>query len=987
MKLTLRRVGAVLIGLLALSLSAESATVPFTDDFESYTNQTPLSGGLNGWYATATNCIVQTNVSYTNYGGSKAAQIPIDVTLSNRLTGVAATSIWMRFYSRAVFFNGSTNGSDFAATNGARPVVDTNLSAMFYINTAGYFVVHNGPPDPDPTNSAKWVQILKNADGSDATKIVDGAWTRVEVLLDYPNTNWSLYANGAKLTNNLAFINSANASFSSFDTYNGGSTTFLDNVYITPSMTLTIDGLEVSNKYYDGTADATINTNALTLVGVQEGQTVNLDVDGLTDGVFENKSVGEHKTVTVTGLTISGADAGGYTLVTNVYGSIFARPLTLTGLAVSNKVYDGNTAAAIANTGVLATVVGAEVCYLNTNSVTASFASKTVAAGKTVTVGGLSLSGADATNYSVAVHTVTADITTNELAITTLLVSDKIYDGASNAAIATCVLATVVSGDSCYFVTNSAYANFENKNVGAGKAVYVTNITIAGSDAANYGITNQAAATAGASIWINSSALSLSGMTAANKVYDGNSNALITSYGTLNGVIGADVVTLESNLSAAVFSDRNTGNGKTVTVSGLTLGGADGANYSISNQTTTANITQAPLTCTADNKSKEWGTADPALTVSYASFVGGDNSNVVGGLVIARDPGENVGAYTITPSGSTSVNYSISFVNGTFTINKASRSVTFNPSSPQAYDTLQGLSATVTPGTGSWTFAVLSGPGSIVNNTNLWMGAGYGTVTVRAMVSGDATNAEGYADAFVVAQASPETNSIPWYDDFETYGTNAPLVGGINGWYATSTNCVVQRVVRNSGAQAVILTTDVMLSNRFDSSEYNRLVRMEFYSQIEPYKGTNYPVLTNNVAAQFFVNSNGFFVVGNGTRWQDVTNMADGAAAIPITNTYFTKVQVSLRYKNHTWNLKAWTNEDDLVASTHFINFASNLNTFGGFDIYNGATTSYLDDVSVTNLDLNVLPKINDVPVDIIRSINDAPPVIVDDIRIDGRRE
>jgi len=976
----------VSVCLSVFTLTAWTATVPFVDDFESYTNQTPLSTGLNGWYATATNCIVQSDFSYTNYGGSKAAQIPIDVTLSNRLTGVAVTSIWMRFYSRAVLFNGSTNGSDFAATNGARPVVDTNLSAMFYINTAGYFVVHNGAPDPDPTNSTLWITVSNKADGGAFTPIVAGAWTRVEVLLDYTNTTWELYANGDKLTNNLAFINTGNANFTSFDTYNGGSTTYLDNVYITASRTLTIDGLQVSNKYYDGNSDATINTNSLTLVGVQEGHTVNLDVDALTAGVFENKSVGEYKTVTVTGLTISGADAGDYTLVTNAYGSIFARPLTLNGLAVSNKVYDGNTVAAIANTGVLATIVGAEVCYLNTNSMAANFASKTVATGKIVTVSGLSLSGADATNYSIVSHSVTSSITTNALAITTLLVSDKIYDGSSNATIATCTFATVVSGDSCSLDTGLTGANFSDKNVAAGKAVTVTNITLTGTDASNYSVTNQAATTATASIWTNSSALSLSGMTASNKVYDGNSNALITSYGTLNGVIGSDAVTLNSNSVSIKFADRDVGAGKTVTVSGLALDGADAPNYSISNQTTTANITQAPLTCTADNKSKEWDTADPELTVTYATFVGGDNSNVVGGLSISRDAGENVGAYTITPSGATSVNYSISFVTGTFTINKASRTVTFNPSSPQAYDTLQGLSATVTPGTGTWTFTVMAGPGSIVNGTNLWMGAGYGTVTVRASITGDATNDVGYADGYVVAQASPETNTIPWYDNFETYGTNAPLVGGINGWYATSTNCVVQQAVKRSGTQAVILPTDVMLSNRFDNA-FNRVVKMELYSQIENYKGTNYPVLTNNVAVQFFVNSNGYFVVGNGNSWKEVTNMASGAAAVPITNTYFTKIQVNLRYKNHTWSLMAWSNETDLVASTRYINFTSNLNTFGGFDIYNGATTSYVDDVSVTNVDFNLLPKVNDVPVDIIRSINDAPPVVIDGIRIDGRNE
>ena len=150
--------------------------------------------------------------------------------------------------------------------------------------------------------------------------------------------------------------------------------------------------------------------------------------------------------------------------------------------------------------------------------------------------------------------------------------------------------------------------------------------------------------------------------------------------------------------------------------------------------------------------------------------------------------------------------------------------------------------------------------------------------------------------------------------------------------------------------------------------------------------GTNYPWVSTNVAAQFFVNSNGYFVVGNGTNWHVATNMANGNQAIAITNNNFTRIQINLRYKNHTWNLKAWTNDTTvttLVANTYYVNFTSNLNTFSGFDIYNGNSTSYLDDVSVAEIDYSLLPKINGVPIDIIRSINSAPPTVVNGVRID----
>ena len=66
-----------------------------------------------------------------------------------------------------------------------------------------------------------------------------------------------------------------------------------------------------------------------------------------------------------------------------------------------------------------------------------------------------------------------------------------------------------------------------------------------------------------------------------------------------------------STASAADLRRRNVGTGKTVTVSGLTIGGADAGNYTLTQPTTTANITAKALTVsgiTADaGQSKVFG--------------------------------------------------------------------------------------------------------------------------------------------------------------------------------------------------------------------------------------------------------------------------------------------------------------------------------------------------------------------------------------------
>src|SRR5205807_2465705 len=117
------------------------------------------------------------------------------------------------------------------------------------------------------------------------------------------------------------------------------------------------------------------------------------------------------------------------------------------------------------------------------------------------------------------------------------------------------------------------------KNVGVGKTVTVSGITIAGADAGNYTLTNTTATTTAN---ITAKSLTVSA-TADNKAYDGNTTAGV--HLTTNALAG-DVVTASD--TGATFADKNVGVGKTVMVSGITIGGADAGNYTLSNTTATA---------------------------------------------------------------------------------------------------------------------------------------------------------------------------------------------------------------------------------------------------------------------------------------------------------------------------------------------------------------------------------------------------------------
>ena len=64
-----------------------------------------------------------------------------------------------------------------------------------------------------------------------------------------------------------------------------------------------------------------------------------------------------------------------------------------------------------------------------------------------------------------------------------------------------------------------------------------------------------------------------------------------------------------------------------MSVSGIAISGTDSGNYAPTSTTatTTANITQAMLTVTANNSSRPYGAANPALTAGFSGFVDGEN--------------------------------------------------------------------------------------------------------------------------------------------------------------------------------------------------------------------------------------------------------------------------------------------------------------------------------------------------------------------------
>ena len=237
----------------------------------------------------------------------------------------------------------------------------------------------------------------------------------------------------------------------------------------------------------------------------------------------------------------------------------------------------------------------------------------------------------------------------------------KPYDGTTNAGITSVTFDNVtLNRGTDYTVT----ANFDDAGVGNGKNITAT-VTLIGQAAKNYALEQSSFPTTGS---ITAREVTVTGITAKDKVYDGTTNATLDcSNAKFGGVLENDKLTVAAK---GVFEKAEAGK-QNVTISDLKLGGNSAANYVLAksgNQTeTTATITAKEVTVTPDNKSKVYEEKDPELTYKVDGVLDGETLK---GITLARAEGENAGEYAITATADAGANpnYDVKFVKGTFTI-------------------------------------------------------------------------------------------------------------------------------------------------------------------------------------------------------------------------------------------------------------------------------------------------------------------------------
>jgi gliding motility-associated-like protein len=153
------------------------------------------------------------------------------------------------------------------------------------------------------------------------------------------------------------------------------------------------------------------------------------------------------------------------------------------------------------------------------------------------------------------------------------------------------------------------------------------------------------------------------------KTYGDSNPALTFSYAGL--VNGDTKLATEPGISTTATASSNAG---TYTI--VLNGGAD-QNYTIKLVNGTLTIGKKDLTITAEDKSKTYGEANPALTFTYAGLVNGDTKlTTEPSISTTASESSNVGTYPITLNGGADQNYTITLMNGTLTIGKKDLTIT-----------------------------------------------------------------------------------------------------------------------------------------------------------------------------------------------------------------------------------------------------------------------------------------------------------------------
>lgn len=573
---------------------------------------------------------------------------------------------------------------------------------------------------------------------------------------------------------------------------------------------LTITGLTGNNKPYDGNTTATFSGTAA-YSGLENGES--FSVAGTPSASFTTAGVGTAKPITVVGFE---PPSSNYTVTQPAMtGDITAVPLSVTANPVTktfNTTLTGGpgstafTSSGLVNSETIGTVT---INYTDGDEAADPPAVYPNAVVPSAATGG----SFDPGNYSITY--VPANLTVSNTPVITvtgtLVAVDTVYGtasptpgsfNASGSALSANLIINAPPGFEVSTSIGSGYASSIQITPSSGTVpttiIYVRlaattfvgayngDVTVS-SDSA----TSQTIATAESDV--SPKELTITGVSADDKVYDGGTAATLLGSPSLVGVETQDAgnVTVAGSPSAT-FVDANVADDIAVTVTGYTLSGSAAGNYTVAQPAgLVADITEATLTVTgAAVTTKPYdATTDAEITGTLNGIIGMDDVSLNGTGTFA-DPNVGTGiavTSTSTLLGNAAGNYILTQPTGlTGNIIKATQTITFAalPVKTTA-DVPFALTATASSGLtvsySSSVLAVATVAGDILTI------AGEGVTQITATQAGD-SNYEAASSVSRVQVVTPVgatggvylTENGTYSENFDSMGTGTPAYP--NGW-------------------------------------------------------------------------------------------------------------------------------------------------------------------------------------------------------------
>ena len=422
------------------------------------------------------------------------------------------------------------------------------------------------------------------------------------------------------------------------------------------------------------------------------------------------------------------------------------------------KTYDGTTSINPADITTFSNLAGSDTLSLTGSG---SVTSADVGAAKTVNISGFTIDNSSGVGSNYTLSSGTVSIVKRKINLNGV----RAFDGTASVANSDLNLGNLVSGQN---LTLSGTGTVSSSAAEMNKAITLGSLSItdgSGGDASNYTLT-------GGSHTLDISQLSVN--ITGNRQYDGT-KTVNSSDLNLTNLVSGEIVSLTG---AGTVADENVGANKTVTAGSLALTGAGAGNYTLSNYTTTFEITPRILN-SSGTRVYDGSTSANASDLTLSNLVGSETLNFSGSgtiLSAAVQNGKTVSKNTLSLSDNSGQASNYTLDGGTHTLNVTKRPITLSASrvyngtnvldgtdisTTFTYSNVVGSEILSQTGTGTVSSAnVGSGKAVTVVNLALVDGSGaaenYNLTTTTLSITGRPVNLEGTRvyDSTTVASAS-----------------------------------------------------------------------------------------------------------------------------------------------------------------------------------------------------------------------------------------